>query len=114
MRVKISNAHELDRKEIRAFAEHCLALGVKCVYVTLDSRGCLTYFKKRGKVVEELVPSIKVEKVIDTTGCGDSFAGGLVVWTWYKTLAIILGPRSMPMHLVLCAHKAKRSKYLNH
>jgi len=47
------------------------------VYVTLDSRGCLTYFKKRGKVVEELVPSIKVDKVIDTTGCGDSFAGGL-------------------------------------
>ncbi len=69
---------ELDRNEIRKFAEHCLALGVKCVYVTLDSRGCLTYYKKRGGViVEELVPSIKVDKVIDTTGCGDSFAGGL-------------------------------------
>jgi len=69
---------ELERSEIRKFAEHCLALGVKCVYVTLDSRGCLTYYKKRGGVVaEELVPSIKVDKVIDTTGCGDSFAGGL-------------------------------------
>jgi adenosine kinase len=44
---------------------------------TLDSRGCLTYFKKGGKTVEELVASIKVDKVIDTTGCGDSFAGGL-------------------------------------
>ncbi len=71
------NAPELDREEIRAFAQHCLSLGVKCVYVTLDSRGCLTYYKKRGKIIEELVPSIKVEKVIDTTGCGDSFAGGL-------------------------------------
>jgi len=69
---------ELDREEIRKFAEHCLSLGVKCVYVTLDSRGCLTYFKKRGGViVEELVESIKVDKVVDTTGCGDSFAGGL-------------------------------------
>ncbi len=71
------SALELERKEIRAFADHCLALGVKCVYVTLDSRGCLTYFKKKGVTIEELVPSIKVEKVIDTTGCGDSFAGGL-------------------------------------
>lgn len=69
---------ELPREEIRAFAEHCLKLGVKCVYVTLDSRGCLTFYKKRGgAIVEELVPSIKVDKVIDTTGCGDSFAGGL-------------------------------------
>lgn len=71
------SSEELERKEIRAFAEHCLSRGVKCVYVTLDSRGCLTYFKRKGEVVEELVPSIKVEKVIDTTGCGDSFAGGL-------------------------------------
>ncbi len=71
------SSEELERKEIRAFAEHCLEMGVKCVYVTLDSRGCLTYFKSKGKVVEELVASIKVDKVIDTTGCGDSFAGGL-------------------------------------
>ncbi len=71
------SSEELERKEIREFAEHCLAMGVKCVYVTLDSRGCLTYFKNKGELVEELVPSIKVDKVIDTTGCGDSFAGGL-------------------------------------
>lgn len=69
---------EIDREEIRRFAQHCIALGVKCVYVTLDSRGCLTFYRKRGgTIIEELVPSIKVEKVIDTTGCGDSFAGGL-------------------------------------
>jgi hypothetical protein len=69
---------ELEREEIAKFAAHCLRLGVKCVYVTLDSRGCLVYYKKRGgSIVEELVPSIKVDKVIDTTGCGDSFAGGL-------------------------------------
>ena len=70
-------SEEPDREELRAFAEHCLGKGVKCVYITMDSRGCLVYFKQRGKVVEELVPAIKVNNVVDTTGCGDSFAGGI-------------------------------------
>ncbi|MBS1979394.1 MAG: carbohydrate kinase family protein [Bacteroidetes bacterium] len=70
-------SEEPNREELRAFAEHCLSKGVKCVYITMDSRGCLVYFKRKGKVVEELVPAIKVNNVIDTTGCGDSFAGGI-------------------------------------
>lgn len=65
-----------DRGELRAFAEHCLDRGVKCVYITLDSRGCLVYYRELGKLKEEIVAAIKVQKVIDTTGCGDSFAGG--------------------------------------
>ena len=68
---------EISTLEMRAFANHCLDKGVKCVYVTMDSRGCMAYFKKKGKVVEEMVPAVKVGTVIDTTGCGDSFAGGL-------------------------------------
>ncbi|MFN3840121.1 MAG: carbohydrate kinase family protein [Cyclobacteriaceae bacterium] len=68
---------ELSREELRAFATHCLAKGVKCVYITLDSRGCLVYNMKRKRLQETLVPAIKVNYVIDTTGCGDSFAGGL-------------------------------------
>jgi sugar/nucleoside kinase (ribokinase family) len=71
------HSEEPDRKELRAFAEHCLNKGVKCVYITVDSRGCLVYFKERGKIREEMVAAIKVDKVIDTTGCGDSFAGGI-------------------------------------
>ncbi|HEY8935972.1 MAG TPA: PfkB family carbohydrate kinase [Cyclobacteriaceae bacterium] len=67
----------VDREELSAFAHHCLDKGVKCVYITVDSRGCLVYYKRRGKIVEEMVPAVKVENVIDTTGCGDSFAGGL-------------------------------------
>jgi len=67
----------LDRDELRRFAEHCLTMGVTCVCITLDSRGCLVYFKQRGKLVEELVPPIEVKHVVDTTGCGDSFAGRL-------------------------------------
>ena len=68
---------EISPLEMRAFASHCLEKGVKCVYVTMDSRGCMAYFKKKGKVIEEMVPAVKVGPVIDTTGCGDSFAGGL-------------------------------------
>ncbi len=71
------HSEEPDRKELRSFAEHCLSKGVKCVYITVDSRGCLVYFKERGKIREEMVAAVKVEKVVDTTGCGDSFAGGI-------------------------------------
>lgn len=70
-------SEEPDRDELRTFATHCLNLGVKCVYITVDSRGCLAYFKVRGKLVEEMIPAVKVDQVIDTTGCGDSFAGGI-------------------------------------
>lgn len=72
-----AQSDEVDRDELRKFALHCLERGVKCVYITVDSRGCLVYFKKKGKLVEELVPAVKVKQVVDTTGCGDSFAGGL-------------------------------------
>ncbi len=68
---------EPDHVMLRAFADHCLSLGVKAVYITVDSRGCLVYYHQRGKTIEEMVPAIKVGQVIDTTGCGDSFAGGL-------------------------------------
>lgn len=71
------NAEELNRDELRDFAVHCLNRGVKCVCITIDSRGCLVYFMQRKKLHEEMVPAIRVDKVIDTTGCGDSFAGGL-------------------------------------
>jgi sugar/nucleoside kinase (ribokinase family) len=68
---------DVDRQELRAFADHCLGIGVRCVYITVDSRGCLVYFKEKGKTKEEMVPAVKVSNVIDTTGCGDSFAGGI-------------------------------------
>lgn len=71
------NFDELNRDELRNFAVHCLSKGVKCVCVTLDSRGCLVYFMERKKLHEELVAPVRVKQVIDTTGCGDSFAGGL-------------------------------------
>lgn len=37
----------------------------------------MVYSMDRKKFKEEMVPAVKVDHVIDTTGCGDSFAGGL-------------------------------------
>ncbi len=60
------------------FAEYSLNKGIKVLYVTLDSRGCALYTKsKDGNIQKDFIPSIPVKDVIDTTGCGDSFAGGL-------------------------------------
>lgn len=68
---------EPTHEELSEFAAHCLEKGVKCVAITMDSRGCMVYYKKGSKVVAEMVKAVKVENVIDTTGCGDSFAGGV-------------------------------------
>lgn len=58
-------------------AAHVLKGGVTYFYVTLDARGCVLYYKKDGKLNKEFISSIYMKDVIDTTGCGDSFAGGL-------------------------------------
>ncbi len=58
-------------------AEHVLNRGVESLIVTLDAEGGAVFFKEEGKIRHEMVKSVKVEHVIDTTGCGDSFAGGL-------------------------------------
>ena len=69
---------ELTMDELPKFARHCLDGGVKALYVTLDQHGCAVYFKDdTGRLKEHLVKRVPVEHVVDTTGCGDSFAGGL-------------------------------------
>lgn len=68
----------LPTEQLPDFAAHCLERGVKAVCVTLDEEGCALYqLDDSGQVVEELVPRIQVDNVVDTTGCGDSFAAGM-------------------------------------
>jgi adenosine kinase len=69
--------HESSDEDMVKFATYCLNQGVKCVAITMDSRGCMVYYKDKAKVCAQMVPAVKVEHVIDTTGCGDSFAGGV-------------------------------------
>lgn len=68
---------EISHDEMRQFASHCLNHGVKCLCITMDSRGCLVFYKSGAKQHEVMVPAVPVDHVVDTTGCGDSFAGGI-------------------------------------
>ena len=69
---------ELPLDVLPKFAQHCLNHGVKALYITLDEYGCAVYFNdEQGKMQEQFVKRIYVDEVVDTTGCGDSFAGGL-------------------------------------
>ncbi|HSI71029.1 MAG TPA: carbohydrate kinase family protein [Gillisia sp.] len=74
---EMGNYKEEDTSHLEEFAEHVLDKGVKILYVTLDSRGCVFYTRREGKTYSEFIKSVPVEEVVDTTGCGDSFAGGL-------------------------------------
>lgn len=71
------NASDSATEHLRDLGQHCIDQGVKSVIVTLDERGCMVYSEQDGKLQEAFVPSVPVEEVIDTTGCGDSFAGGI-------------------------------------
>jgi len=67
-----------DTGELRELAHHCLDRGVGAVCVTLDERGCVTFYRDdSGRVAEEFIDPVPVERVVDTTGAGDSFAAGL-------------------------------------
>jgi adenosine kinase len=68
----------LGTEELRDLARHCLDRGVGAVCVTLDERGCVTFYRDgSGGFAGEFVDRIEVEHVVDTTGAGDSFAAGL-------------------------------------
>ncbi len=69
--------HDVSEAHLDDLANHVLSKGVKSLIVTLDAGGSAVYFMKNGKIHKEIVPSVPVTDVVDTTGCGDSFAGGL-------------------------------------
>ena len=76
---------ELSESEMAEFALYVLERGVKAVVITLDARGCMAYSMPNGQFKAEFIPSVPVSEVIDTTGCGDSFAGGLAFGLLHDT-----------------------------
>jgi len=81
---KNHTSSQLDHAELLNFARHCFQYGVKALYITLADKGCLVYSsiteKNHGnntEIKEVYIPAVKISQVIDTTGCGDAFAGGL-------------------------------------
>lgn len=74
----LASIGRLPREDMPKLAAHCLERGVKALYITLDADGCAVYFKgSDGRLEEHVVGCIPVEHVVDTTGCGDSFAAGI-------------------------------------
>ena len=73
----LKHFNEESTDHLMALAEHTLNNGIKCLIVTLDEKGGAVFYKENGKVIQHIVKSIWVDNVVDTTGCGDSFAGGL-------------------------------------
>jgi sugar/nucleoside kinase (ribokinase family) len=73
-----ADSAELSDGQLRHLARHCLDRGAGALCVTLDERGCVAFYRGgSGALAEEFVDRIEVEHVVDTTGAGDSFAGGL-------------------------------------
>lgn len=68
---------ELSETEMDEFGRYVVERGVKAMYITLDSRGAMLYYKDQSHFKKQFIHSVRVDEVIDTTGCGDSFAGGL-------------------------------------
>jgi ribokinase len=65
-----SNSHEP-----RELAQALRGLGAKSVVITLGGKGAFVDDGDR----QELVPAVLVDKVVDTTGAGDSFVGAVAV-----------------------------------
>lgn len=74
---EMSSYDEEKTDHLDDMAAHVLKNGVSHFYVTLDSRGCVLYYMVNGAVNKTFIQSVYMKNVIDTTGCGDSFAGGL-------------------------------------
>lgn len=75
---ELANIEHTDESDfLDAFGKHVISQGINHLLVTLDSKGCVVYSNENNEAKKQHIQSISVEKVIDTTGCGDSFAGGL-------------------------------------
>ncbi len=62
-------------EDVEKLADRLLALGVRNVVLTLGEKGA---FVKSGSICRH-IPAFHCGKVVETTGAGDAFAGGLAV-----------------------------------
>lgn len=83
---QLESIGRLAMDELPKLATHCLDHGVKALCVTLDQHGCVLYFRdETGRLREHQIKRVPVERVVDTTGAGDSFAGGMAFgYLWHR------------------------------
>ncbi len=53
-------------------------LNPKVLILTVGARGCYIVHKLGGTVESMFIPAFQAENIVDTTGCGDAFQGGLI------------------------------------
>ena len=66
------------RQECEKFARKYLARSARGLLVTLGADGVILAERKRGAVTARQIPAAQLRRVVDTTGCGDIFAGAFV------------------------------------
>jgi adenosine kinase len=65
-------------EEMVEAAERWIEKGIKQVVITLGSQGALVVYSETEAVYHAHIPPVPVERVVDTTGAGDSFAAGYI------------------------------------
>lgn len=67
-----------NKDHLAQLAYFSLNRGLEALVITLDDEGAVLFtLDKNGKLKSEEIPACSFGEVEDTTGCGDSFAGGL-------------------------------------
>lgn len=74
----VANQPLADAGQFTATARVWLEKGPSAVVVTTGSRGATVAYRNGGEVSAVEVPAVPVDRVVDTTGAGDSFAAGYV------------------------------------
>lgn len=65
-----------DRIEI---IKYFLDAGVKCTVFKMGEKGSsIAYYDKDGSLCEKIIPIVKQENIVDSTGCGDSYCAGFI------------------------------------
>lgn len=68
--------------------KYILQQGVKIIAITLGAKGCILGTQKEGEIILKNIAGFP-SKVVDTTGAGDSFWGGLVSQILYQNIDIL-------------------------